>query len=336
MATFENRDGNWRAKIRRKGFPSESATFDTKAEARAWATQRESELQDVRRGKIIPRTVAQGLEKYRTQVSPTHDGARWEDVRCRKLERTLPFALRLIAEVQPADIAMWRDHALKGNLAAGIKPLAPASVRREWALLRSMFEVARKEWGWASANPMDEVKRPPKPRARDQRWSDSEVDRMIAALGYERWKAPQTVQQRVALAFLFALETAMREGEICAIRWEDVHLDARFVHLPKSKNGDERDVPITKQAEAILRLLEDTDDCPFGLITSQVDANFRKARARAGIGDRHFHDSRANAIERLSKKLEILDLARAVGHRDLKSLMIYYRKSATELAKQLG
>jgi hypothetical protein len=66
------------------------------------------------------------------------------------------------------------------------------------------------------------------------------------------------------------------------------------------------------------------------------DALFRKIRQRASLEDLHFHDSRAEAIWRLSKKLDVLQLARVIGHRDLKSLLIYYDESASELAKRLG
>jgi integrase len=335
VATFEQRDGKWRAKVRRKGFPTESATFDTKGEARSWAIQLEAEMVGRRHGKIIQRTVVQALEKFRDDVSPQHGGHQWESVRLNKLAQELPFKHRLLSEVQPVDIAAWRDAALAGT--DDRKPLKPASVRREWTLLRSMFEIARKEWGWVADNPMSEVKRPPKPGDRKQKWSPDEIERVVMALGYERWNRPTTIGHHVALAFLFALETAMRQGEICGLTWEHVHLDDRFVHLPKTKNGDERDVPLSTPAAEILRIYDrlKRTETVFSLETSQVDANFRKAKTRAGIADLHFHDSRANAIELLSKKLEILDLARVVGHRDLKSLMIYYRKSVTEIAKRL-
>ena len=57
--------------------------------------------------------------------------------------------------------------------------------------------------------------------------------------------------------------------------------------------------------------------------------------ARAGVADLHFHDSRGEAIWRLSRVLSVLELADQVGHRDLKSLMHYYRDSATERARKL-
>ena len=75
---------------------------------------------------------------------------------------------------------------------------------------------------------------------------------------------------------------------------------------------------------------------PFPIEAGTFDATFRKLRRRAGMeGQFTFHDSRSTAIRRLSQKLSIYDLARMIGHRDLKTLMVYYRKTASEIADGL-
>jgi integrase len=53
------------------------------------------------------------------------------------------------------------------------------------------------------------------------------------------------------------------------------------------------------------------------------------------ISTLHFHDSRHEACTRLSNKLTVLELARVIGHRDLKSLLIYYNPTPEELAAKL-
>jgi integrase len=74
----------------------------------------------------------------------------------------------------------------------------------------------------------------------------------------------------------------------------------------------------------------------FSINGESRDSAFRHARGKAGIVGLTFHDSRALALTRLSKKLDVLQLARVVGHRDPRSLMIYYRESAADMAKLLG
>ena len=49
----------------------------------------------------------------------------------------------------------------------------------------------------------------------------------------------------------------------------------------------------------------------------------------------HFHDSRHEAITRLAKKLNVLDLARMTGIRDLKILNVYYNETAESMAARL-
>ena len=44
MACFQKRSGSWRAIVKRKGYPTQTQTFDTKAEAERWAATLESEI----------------------------------------------------------------------------------------------------------------------------------------------------------------------------------------------------------------------------------------------------------------------------------------------------
>lgn len=144
-------------------------------------------------------------------------------------------------------------------------------------------------------------------------------------------------------------------GEIIGLQWTKIDFDNRVAHLEekrddnqsyKTKTGKKRKAPLSIEAIRILRHLESVkkDDRVFGLNSSMLDALFRKAKDKALIKDLHFHDTRAEAITRLADKfvrsgeqkgLDILDLAIMTGYGDLKSLKIYYRKPASEIAKRL-
>lgn len=320
MASIRKRGDSWRVELYKNGV-RESASFDTKAQAATWALERESELS----GKRLPdHTLAEALTKFAREVSPKHKGERWEIVRLTKLGR-LPMARKRIAAVTTTDISEWRD--------ARLKAVEPASVRREMTLLRAVFQIAIEEWGWLRINPFASVKKPPPTPSRKRRISETEIERAVTALGYDGGE-PENASQRVALAFLFALETAMRSGEIVGLTWDKV--GAKSVALPVTKNGDARSVPLSTRAREILKLLPRDGDLVFGLDDALRDALWRKGRDRAKIPNLHFHDSRAEAIWRLSKKLDVLQLARMIGHRDIKSLQLYYHESADELADQLG
>lgn len=327
MASYRKRGKIWRAEVYRDG-QRESASFHTKAEAVSWATQREQELIG---GQLPEHTVLEALRRYSREVSPTHKGEQWEIARLGLIERD-PIAKLRMDKLRPFDLAAWRDRRLNGTSDA--RAVSGASVAREMNLLKSMFEVARKEWGWIRTNPLIDVKRPASPPSRKRRITQDEIDRLCAAFGLSDGDVAETTTQRTGLAFLFAIETAMRAGEILGLQWRDVR--PKSVILPKTKNGDSREVPLSMRAREILSVLPGEIGPVFNIDPKVRDALFRKVRDRCEITDLHFHDSRAEAIWRLSKKLDVMELARMIGHRDLRSLMIYYATSADELADQLG
>lgn len=319
MATFRKRGSRWRAELYNRG-ERESRTFATKAEAVAWAHEREAELQH----KAMPRkTLRQALSKYREEVSDTRAGGRWESIRLQKFEHDLTFVDKIMFQVTTADLAGWRD--------TRSRQVKPGSVRREMGLMNGVFERARREWKWIHVNPMRDVSKPKKPAPRRRRVSEDEIERMQFALGYTGGR-PETKSQEVAVAFLLAIETAMRSSELLRLRRHDLHLDKRYLHVARSKNGDARDVPLTRRAVDLLKVLPDE---LFTVDDGSRDALFRAARQRAGIDNLTFHDARHEALTRLAQKVHVLDLARIAGHRDPRSLMVYYEATAEEIASQL-
>jgi integrase len=48
-----------------------------------------------------------------------------------------------------------------------------------------------------------------------------------------------------------------------------------------------------------------------------------------------FHDSRHEAITRLASKLNVLELARMVGHTNINQLRTYYNATAEDIASRL-
>lgn len=326
MATFRKRGRTWRAEVYLAGV-RDSATRPTKAEAAAWAREREADILAHRQGRIVARSVRQALSRYAAEVAPAHRGARWEQIRLAKLARSLPFVDRPLAEVRTADVAAWRDAAIAGGL-------APSTVRRELVLLRGVLEQARREWGWLRENPMTGLRWPAAGRPRDRRISDDELDRLLLALDYERGMPATRQPHRVAIALLLALETAMRAGELCGLTPADVDRAGRFALLPMTKNGERRRVPLSRAALELLDLLP-PGPTVLGLTAQALDVAWRRARDRAGIVDLHWHDTRHEAITRLARRLPILDLARMIGHRDLRSLQVYYNATPAEIAARL-
>lgn len=319
MPTYRKRGKKWRVEIYRNG-RRESATFGTKQEAAAWALERDAELT----GATLPaKSFGEAMARYRRDVAPSHKGSRWELVRLLSLERD-SFAKRPLASLSAPDFVAWRDSRLQ--------EVSPGTVAREMTLIRSVLRTAWKEWHWLRLNPLEGVKLPRTPASRKRRISENEAGRVLLACGVTDLEC-ETALQRTGLAFAFALETAMRAGEILGLRWPDVA--EKSVRLPRTKNGDERKVPLSPRAREILGALPKTEGPVFNLNDGTRVLLFRRAVKQARIKNLRFHDSRAEAIWRLSKKLDVLELARVIGHRDVKSLLIYYQTDADELADRL-
>jgi len=332
MATFRKRSGGWRAEVFKQGV-RDSQTFPTKAHAVAWAVQREADiLAGIGTHGLEKFTFRQALEKYREEVSPQKAGVRWECLRIRRFLEDLPFVDSPIDEIGADDMALWRNDRLKS--------VSAPTVAREMNLLSSIFEIARREWKGGKSNPVREIKRPGSHPPRDRRISPEEEQALLEGLGYVEGRPPQTQKQEVAYALLLALETAMRKGEILGLSRDTVQLEPRYVRLLKTKNGDARNVPLSTRAVQLLAVLVSSAETQkrnalFVVSAANADVLFRRVRDSLGIENLHFHDTRHEATTRLARKLDVLDLARMTGHRDPRSLMVYYNATASEVAARL-
>lgn len=277
---------------------------------------------------MLPRkSVRDAIDRYLERETPKHKGERWERVRLAKIARKLDWIDRPLAAVTPDMIGEWRD-----TLTAG---LAPSSARREYGLVRRIFALAASEWRWLHADPFRVARPPPAGKPRTQRVSDADAGAIYAALGWTPGTAPVTASQYVAAAFALALETAMRQGELLRLVREDVDVGYRIALVRESKNGEARNVPLSKAAVAILAVLPD-DGRLFRVSSRTADTLFRRARDAAGLRHIHFHDSRREATTRLAAKLDALTLAKVTGHRDLKVLLAtYYAPRMTDVAAML-
>ena len=326
MASFRKRGEKWEAFVSKSG-NRQSKTFPTKTAAQAWAAQVETEIATGKAGSIPNKTFADLLTRYAEEVSPTKRGERWERLRIGLTLRDV-VAKAHLRDFDARDVAAWRDRRLT--------QVSAASVQREWNLLSNACSVAVKEWKWLTANPFHEVRRPPPTESRDRLATDEEIDRLLFALGCSRDAAPETASARIGAAMLFAIETAMRAGEISGLTWGSVKLDKRYCRIEGGKtSAARRDVPLSAEAIRILGQMPKDADTVFNVSTAQIDALFRKAKAKALVEDLHFHDFRHLAITRLAHKLDVLALARMVGHRDLRMLQVYYNMSAADMAGRL-
>ena len=300
-----------------------SATFDTKRQAQAWVAEMVTKGTGVA---IATGTLRELSSRYKSEVSETKRGAHWEVIRLDMYAREYADLFnRKLTTIQREDI----ERVIKDRL----KQVKPSTVNRDLNLISNVFKYGRR-WRMMSHDPMTDIKRPKDPPPRDRRVSEAEEAMLLQAMSYSDDMPISSQRQKVAIAFLIALETAMRQGELAKVKWSDVHIDDRYIFLPHTitKTAVSRNVPLSARAIELIGRLDHDKETMLGVSAGVVSTMFRAAVANCGIDNLTFHDARHEATTRLAGKLQVLDLARVTGHRDIKQLMTYYNKYARELA----
>ncbi len=323
MATIRPRGKRWQAIIRRVGLPPVSKAFAKRADAVAWASITESEIE---RGEFTDRTEADrltlydALAKYEKEVTPRKKGAKQERVRIRywqahKLSKTA------MGKIKPKDFASWRDTEITEGRAA-------ATVNNHLILISHLFNHARREWGLPVRNPVGDIWRPKLPEGRTRRLGEGEEERLI--------EAAKTLHPCLPSAITVLIETAMRRGELINMRRE--HLDARrrALTIPEAKSGEGRTIPLSALAlEALASLPARVDGKVWPWAPDVLSHLFIATTRAAKVPDLTLHDLRHEATSRLARIYPVHELARITGHKTLGMLMRYYHPTAEELAERL-
>ncbi len=154
----------YQATVRRRGYKTQCKTFESRADAEAWAQAVESSMH---RGKfrdpsgIKQITLEQALRLYEEKVTAHKKRPQQERSRINKLCRH-PMAQRYIAEMRACDFAEYRDERLK--------QVGANTVRLELALLSHLYTIAIKEWSWPLEHEVRNVRKPKPPAVGSGGW----------------------------------------------------------------------------------------------------------------------------------------------------------------------
>jgi len=309
--------------IRRRGWKTVTQTFDTEREAKRWARNFEAEIAA---GRFVPddqehtTTLREALDLYRSQRTVQKRGSRQETYRIERWKKH-PLAELPLARIESREIAQY--------IAERERVVGPQAIHHELKIISDLFETARTEWGMKSLqNPVADVRKPPLPEHRDRRLEPGEEEQLLQQCGPD-----------LKAAVLLALETAMRRGDLCALKWDKIDLDKRIARLPQTKNGYAHTVPLSSKAIALLRALpRRLDGQVFGWNDPHsITRAFERASARAGIQGLTFHDLRHEALSRLAERgFDIPHLSAVSGHRSWAALRRYVNLRPEEVARKLG
>ena len=341
MATIEKRITNkekitYRVKVRLKGFPVETATFERLTDARRWVQQTEVAMREGRHFKTSEakkRTLKEVIDRYIKFILPNKPKSQYAQSQQLKWWQEAIGQL-VLADVTPARISEQREKLANG-MTARDKVRTPATVNRYLAALSHVFTVAVKEWGWLEQNPLSKVSKKKEPRGRVRFLSDDERQKLLTAC--QNSQSPW-----LYLVVVLALSTGARRMEILGLSWEDVDLNRGVITLHETKNGERRILPITGHALALLkehvnvRVTHTNLVFPGNNLKNPIDLRtpWETALKNAGIEDFRFHDLRHSAASYLAMNgASLAEIAEVLGHKTLQMVKRYAHLSEAHTAK---
>lgn len=340
MATVYRDRGRWRCQIQIKGF-ERSKSFKHKKAAELWGIETEASIEKFANAEAASMTLRALVERYLKEITPTHKGIESETARLGAFLR-LPICDRALQSLSHKDFEAYRDERLATRARGRKSNVMPATVQKELYLWSSIFRVAVTDWRLMTVNPIDGVRIPDSSPARKAMPSDDDMSDFLEWFDLREGEAPTRTRQWVGLMFLIATETGMRRGELLKLRIRDVVLRRKYVTALDTKNGDDRDVPLSPRAIELVTLAFNSAPRPDGIesrlfpvTVHMVKNHWQRGRKKLQAHHLRFHDTRRRAGTNLAKRLKPMPLMRTLGHRDMRSTMIYYAPSVTDIADDL-
>lgn len=336
---IEKRPQGYRVRVRLKGYPTQSATFERLTDARKWGQATETAIREGRyfeRAEAKKHTVSGLVERFDRDVVP-HKGKGGD-----KYSRQLAWwgdklGDYTLADLTPALIAEHRDLLSRETTYRGTVR-TPATVNRYLAALSVACNIALKEWGWLNANPVSKVAKLKEPRGRVRFLSDEEREALLTA-------CRESDSPDLYVAVVLALSTGARRMEILGARWPQVDFNRATVTLEETKNGERRLLPLTGHALALVRERSKVRRIDSDLIFPNGTGNepinlrhaFEKALERAKIEDFRWHDLRHSAASYLAMNgATLAEIAEVLGHKTLQMVKRYAHLSEAHTATVVG
>lgn len=378
MATKRRRGNSWHYTVKKSGLLSRPIylSFDSEEEGDDYISRLEVLLD---RG-VVPEEFLRRQHELRT----VNDAVRGY-VRAVHLSQSDQRLLGVLQERIGTELLSAVDYPWCERLVAEMKhirKLAPGTIRHHVGALARCFDwVVRRHPGAMPTNPLRLLPRRYATYSdadrqaagggredveRDRRLRSGEEERIRAILAGERpedRQRPLELRWRGALECVFdlALESAMRLREIYTLGLSQMDLERRTVFLEKTKNGDKRQVPLSRPAgSALEQYMEQVMDGArnmegFGFgsgrlfpwwdgrreslaaTTSILSRQFGRVFEAAQCDGLRFHDLRHEATCRFYERTTLSDLqiAKITGHKDLKMLRRYANLRGSDLAEQL-
>lgn len=260
----------------------------------------------------------------------------------------------------------WAESLLKKHY-----PVDKKKFSRMFSIIRQCFEYASDEDvanltadTWAKARKKinrELITESPAPLDEEQVFTDDER-RQIIEMVHSDLQRYQKQASSAGLQILFLLETGLRIGECCGLKWSDVKGNRLYIQLQADNDGvrnwtktggSRRDIPLTTRAQDILREVSNFNEAhgyghewifqsdnpayDYRLSYNAADRKLRKLCARLKTVSKSPHKLRKTCISTLLDSPDVNDrtVQRFAGHSDISATYRFYnfeRKSKEEQA----
>jgi len=222
-----------------------------------------------------------------------------------------------LGSVQLASITQLRVEEFQQHR---VRQVAPATVNRETALLKHMFNMAER-WGfYRGTNPVRWVKFLPENNLQFQTVSEEDERKLLDA-------APPYLRELI----LFAINTGLRCGDLLNLTWEETDIDEKRLSLIMGKTRRRLEVPLNENALAILAGKHAVQHGPYVFYNPVTGDRFRDLKAgfkailkRAGLTGITWHTLRHTFASRLTRSgVDLVTVKELLGHSTINTTMRY-------------
>ena len=318
---------SYRVKVRLRGRPTQTATFDRLTDAKRWIQNTESAIREGRNFKTNEakkHTAKDLINRYIKEILPQKpksiiaQGGQlnwWKE----------SIGSFLLSDITPALISEYRSKlALERNEHRGVKK-SDATINRYCSALSHSFTVATKEFGWMEENQMLKIKKLKEPRGRVRFLSDEEREKLLQI-------CKESQSPFLYILVVLAIGTGARKMELLALKWEDVDLNRGMIFLYDTKNKERRSLPLVGISKDLMKQHHRNRNqntrlvFPAKNLKDPIDVRtpFETVLARAEIKDFRWHDLRHSCASYLAMNgVTLAEIAGVLGHKTLSMVKRY-------------
>jgi len=349
---LQTNTGRWRAQVRKAGV-SKAKTFGSKADAQKWARQTETDIErnefkDSKHNNILLKQLLKDYEEVLPDRVKQNSLER-DKGHIALLKRSLGhLTLSQIDGPKLREFAIGRmkQYVTRGP-ASEKKQLSPATVKRELAMISRVLAYAQNELHYTLPHPTAVKQALALPalrnirNGRDRRLTEDEFQALSRDKYAGRWvrAAVYTGMRRGELANIqrhhMLCAEELRSSIVTEPRAPEQHEQKpnKLLHIPETKNGHARTIPLSKEAEAAI------DEILAGkrLLPNGITQAFIRACKKHDINGVVFHDLRHEATSRFFEKgLSTMEVAAITGHKSLQMLQRYTHLDPRKLLDKIS